>query len=300
MKVLIADDDPIPRRLVEAALQQAGYEPVVAVNGEHALRILSEPNSPRLVVLDWEMPRLDGLIVCRALRAGRQETYVYVLLLTSNDSPEAVVEGLDAGADDYVTKPCDLNELRARLRAAVRVLTLQDQLIAARETSREQAMRDALTGLLNRAAVLDALQQECSRTDRIGGSFGVIMVDVDHFKTINDTYGHLVGDGVLRDVASRLRTTLRTYDSIGRFGGEEFLVIAPGCGAIGARELAERLRHAVGDTPITYSGRTLAVTISLGVSAGAGSPARDALLRGADEALYAAKSNGRNRAMSAA
>jgi two-component system, cell cycle response regulator len=300
MKVLIADDDPIPRRLVEAALQQNGYEPVIAVNGEHALRILNAPDSPRLVVLDWEMPRLDGLSVCRALRAGRQEPYVYVLLLTSNDRPEAVVEGLDAGADDYVTKPCDLNELSARLRAAVRILTLQDQLVAAREASREQAMRDGLTGLLNRAAVLDALQQECSRTDRIGGSFGVIMVDVDHFKTINDTYGHLVGDGVLREVASRLRTTLRTYDSIGRFGGEEFLVIAPGCAATGAQELAERLRHAVGGAPIAYSGRTLAVTISLGVAAGAGSPARDALLRGADEALYTAKSHGRNRAMSAA
>ena len=131
------------------------------------------------------------------------------------------------------------------------------------------------------------------RTDRIGGSFGVIMVDVDHFKTINDTYGHLVGDGVLREVASRLRTTLRTYDSIGRFGGEEFLVIAPGCAATGAKhgKLAERLRHAVGGAPIVYSGRTLAV-ISLGVAAGAGSPARDALLRGADEALYTAKSNG--------
>ena len=300
MRVLVADDDPIPRRVVEAALHQAGYEPVVAVNGEHALRILSEPNSPRLVVLDWEMPRLDGLSVCRALRAGRQEPYVYVLLLTSNDRSEAIVEGLDAGADDYVTKPCDLDELKARLRAAVRILKLQDQLVASREASREQAMRDGLTGLLNRAAVLDALQQECSRTDRIGGSFGVIMVDVDHFKSINDTHGHLVGDGVLREVAARLRTTLRTYDSIGRFGGEEFLVIAPGCGATGARELAERLRHAVSNTPITYSGRALAVTISLGVAAGAGSPARDALLRGADEALYAAKSNGRNRAMSAA
>ena len=300
MKVLVADDDPIPRRLVEAALQQAGYEPVVAVNGEHALRILSEPNSPRLVVLDWEMPRLDGLSVCRALRAGRPEPYVYVLMLTSHDRPEAIVEGLDAGADDYVRKPCDLEELKARLRAATRILTLQDQLVASREASREQAMRDGLTGLLNRAAVLDALQQECSRTDRIGGTFGVIMVDVDHFKSINDTYGHLIGDGVLREVAARLRATLRTYDSIGRFGGEEFLVIAPGCAAIGARELAERLRHAVGDTPITYSGRTLPVTISLGVSAGAGSPARDALLHGADEALYAAKSHGRNRAVSAA
>jgi len=193
-----------------------------------------------------------------------------------------------------------LVQLQARLRAAVRILRLQDQLVAAREASREQAMRDALTGLLNRGAVLDALQQECSRTDRIGGSFGVVMVDVDHFKTINDTHGHLVGDGVLREVAARLRACLRTYDSIGRFGGEEFLVIAPGCGTSTAEELAERLRRCVCDTPIMYSGRTLAVTISLGVAAGAGSAARDALLRGADEALYAAKAGGRNRFVRAA
>jgi len=300
MKVLIADDDPIPRRVVEASLRSGGYEPVVAADGVEVLRILSEPDGPRLLVLDWEMPRLDGLGVCRAVRTGPQEPYVYVLLLTANDRRDDIVEGLDAGADDYMTKPCDLGELQARLRAAVRILRLQDQLVAAREASREQAMRDALTGLLNRGAVLDALQQECSRTDRIGGSFGVVMVDVDHFKTINDTHGHLVGDGVLREVAARLRASLRTYDSIGRFGGEEFLVIAPGCGTSTAEELAERLRRCVCDTPIMYSGRTLAVTISLGVAAGAGSPARDALLRGADEALYAAKAGGRNRFVRAA
>jgi diguanylate cyclase (GGDEF)-like protein len=143
--------------------------------------------------------------------------------------------------------------------------------------------------------VLDALQRECSRTDRTRGTFGVIMLDVDHFKTINDTHGHLVGDGVLREVASRLRSSLRTYDSLGRFGGEEFLVIAPECSALAAQELAERLRRCVCDTPIVYSGRTLTVTISLGVSWGVGSPARDRLLHGADEALYAAKAGGRNR-----
>jgi diguanylate cyclase (GGDEF)-like protein len=300
MKVLIADDDPIPRRVVEGSLRSGGYEPVVASDGVEVLRILREPDGPRLLVLDWEMPRLDGLGVCRAIRTGLQEPYVYILLLTANDRRDDIVKGLDAGADDYMTKPCDLGELQARLRAAVRILKLQDELVAAREASREQAMRDALTGLLNRGAVLDALQQECSRTDRIGGSFGVVMVDVDHFKTINDTHGHLVGDGVLREVASRLRASLRTYDSIGRFGGEEFLVIAPGCGTSTAEELAERLRCCVCDAPITYSGRTLAVTVSLGVAAGAGSPARDALLRGADEALYAAKAAGRNRFVRAA
>jgi two-component system, cell cycle response regulator len=295
VRVLVADDDPIPRRVVEASLRRAGYEPVVAVDGVEALHILSAPDCPRLVVLDWKMPRLDGLGVCRAIRSSRQEPYVYVLLLTANDREEEIVEGLDAGADDYVTKPCNFGELQARLRAAVRILKLQDQLVAAREASREQAMRDPLTGLFNRGAVLDALQRECSRTDRTRGTFGVIMLDVDHFKTINDTHGHLVGDGVLREVAARLRASLRTYDSIGRYGGEEFLVIAPECSAPAAQELAERLRRCVCDTPIVFSGRTLTVSISLGVACGAGSPARDQLLRGADEALYVAKAGGRNR-----
>lgn len=295
MKVLIADDDPVVYRLVEASLRGAGYDPVVAVDGIEALRILSEPDSPRLVVLDWLMPRLDGLGVCRAIRAGRQEPYVYVLLLTSNDRQEDIVEGLDAGADDYVTKPCDLLELQARLRAAVRILDLQDQLVGAREALREQATHDPLTGLLNRGAVLDTLQKECARSDRAGADLGVIMLDVDHFKAINDTYGHLVGDGVLREIAWRLRASIRTYDSIGRFGGEEFLVVAPGCGVAAAQELAERLRACVGDTEIPCAGRALAVTVSLGAASRAVGARHDLLLRSADDALYAAKSNGRNR-----
>jgi diguanylate cyclase (GGDEF)-like protein len=187
-----------------------------------------------------------------------------------------------------------LHELQARLRAAVRILELQDQLITTREALREQATHDPLTGLLNRGAVLDALQKECARSERAGTHLGVILVDVDHFKAINDMYGHLVGDGVLSEIAVRLHASLRRYDSIGRFGGEEFLVVAPGCGVRTAQELAERLRICVCDTDIRCADTRVPVTVSLGVTSGTASATRD-LLRRADDALYAAKAGGRNR-----
>jgi diguanylate cyclase (GGDEF)-like protein len=294
MKVLVADDDPVPRRIVEASLHQAGYTPVLAVDGMEVLRILGEPDPPRLIVLDWLMPRLDGLGVCRAIRAGRQEPYTYVLLLTANDRPEDIIEGLDAGADDYVTKPCNVYELRARLRAASRLLELQDQLVAAREALREQATHDPLTNLLNRSAVLAALQIERSRADRAGIGLAVLMVDVDHFKAINDTHGHVVGDDVLREVARRMRMSVRTYDAIGRYGGEEFLVVAPGCGVEAARELAERLRACVAHSEIAVVNTAVAVTVSLGVASIARALDADRLLPAADRALYEAKARGRN------
>lgn len=293
MKVLVVDDDPIPRRLVEASLRKAGYEPVVAIDGIDALRLLKEPDSPRLIVLDWLMPRMDGLGVCRAIRAGNQEPYVYVLLLTGKDRHEEVVEGLDAGADDYVTKPCNLFELRARLRAGERILELQDQLVAARELLRDQATHDPLTGLLNRAALLETLQREGARSSRGRGELAVIMVDVDNFKAINDTHGHLAGDAVLREIAQRMRGAVRTYDSIGRYGGEEFVIVAPGCGLTTARELAERLRLSVCGSDVTGADTALAVTVSLGVASSTGGTV-DELLSAADRALYRAKANGRN------
>lgn len=293
MKVLVVDDDPIPRRVVEASLRTAGYEPVLAIDGVDALRILKQPDSPRLIVLDWLMPRMDGLDVCRAIRSGQQEPYVYVLLLTGKDRHDEVVEGLDAGADDYVTKPCNLFELRARLRAGERILELQDQLVAAREQLREQATHDPLTELLNRSALLETLQRESARSSRGGGELAVIMVDVDNFKTINDSHGHLAGDAVLREIARRMRAAVRTYDSIGRYGGEEFVIVAPGCGIATARELAERLRSSVGGSEVVGPGVALTVTVSLGVASSASSTADD-LLSAADRALYQAKANGRN------
>jgi two-component system cell cycle response regulator len=295
MKVLVADDDPISRRLVEASLSRAGYEPVAVGDGAEALRRLAEPDSPRLVVLDWVMPGMDGLQVCRAIRAGNQEQYIYVLLLTSKDQQWEIVEGLDAGADDYVTKPFDLHELRARLRSGARILQLQDELVAARERLRIEATHDSLTGLLNRAATLDTLEKEVARSARDHVSLTVIMSDLDHFKNINDTYGHAAGDTVLREAARRMRASVRTYDSIGRYGGEEFLVVAPGCGKAVAAELAERLRACVCETDIAWANGAVTATVSLGVASRSHEAGAEALLRAADEALYRAKVDGRNR-----
>jgi len=294
MKVLVADDDPISRRLVEASLSRAGYEPIAVGDGREALRILAGPDSPRLVVLDWLMPGMDGLEVCRAIRQRSQDQYVYVLLLTAKDQQWEIVEGLDAGADDYVTKPFDFHELRARLRSGTRILQLQDELVAARERLRVEATHDSLTGLLNRGATLDALEKEMARSARDRVAMTVIMSDVDHFKNVNDTYGHAAGDQVLKEAARRMRAAIRTYDSIGRYGGEEFLVIAPGCAVAAGAELAERLRSCVSASEIAWPNGAVTVTVSLGVASST-SAGVAALLRAADEALYRAKLNGRNR-----
>jgi len=296
LKVLIADDDAVSRRLLQSALSDAGYQSIVAADGLQALCELEQPHGPRLAVLDWMMPNVDGLEVCRRIRkrvAG--SSYVYIILLTSNETREEVVQGLEAGADDYLTKPFNVHELKARLRTGLRILELQDQVVSASETLRAQATHDSLTGLWNRAAILEFLENELARSLRGRHSLAAVMADLDHFKSINDTYGHLVGDVVLRDAAIRMQAAVRSYDSIGRYGGEEFLIVAPGCEIAEAGRLAERLRKAVGGKTIEIgSGVSLEVTVSLGVAATTGNASAEELLRAADNALYEAKRKGRN------
>jgi len=202
MKVLIVDDDPVSRRLLQVTLGNSGYETVMAVDGAEALHALEQQDCPRLVVLDWIMPHLDGVEVCRAVRKRAIEPYLYIILLTVKGQQKEIVEGLEAGADDYVTKPFDLLELKARLRAGRRILELQEQLIASREQLRFEATHDAQTGLLNHEAILETLRKEVLRAQRERTPLGVIMVDIDHFKSVNDRYGHMAGDLVLREVSS--------------------------------------------------------------------------------------------------
>jgi diguanylate cyclase (GGDEF)-like protein len=247
------------------------------------------------MVLDWMMPHVDGVEICRVIRKLAQEPYIYVILLTARGRQEEIIEGLEAGADDYITKPFDLDELKARLRAGKRILDLQEQLVFAREQLRNQATHDSLTGLLNRPAILETLHREVSRSAREGTPVTVIMADLDHFKQINDTYGHVVGDDVLRESARRMLNAIRDYDSIGRYGGEEFLVIAPGCGAREATIQAERLCACVSAAPIDVAGHHILMTLSVGVAACTDRKQADDLLRIADEALYEAKNAGRNR-----
>ena len=233
MDILIADDDPVSRRLLQVSLGHAGYRVISAANGLEALQALDAVDYPRLCVLDWMMPELDGVDVCRKIREQAREPYVYVILLTSKAGQKEIVEGLESGADDYIVKPFDLHELKARLRSGRRILDLQQELVSARELLRTQATHDSLTGLLNRAAILDLLNKELSRSIRKKEPVATIMADLDHFKHINDTYGHQAGDAVLRQAASRMQSALREYDAMGRYGGEEFLVVSAQCGPAG-------------------------------------------------------------------
>lgn len=295
MRILVAEDEPVSRRLLEASLSKWGYEVVTASDGVETWRALQEDNAPRLAILDWMMPGGDGIETCQRLRKRTAEPYVYVLLLTAKGQKQDLLEGLEAGADDYLTKPFDSLELKARLRAGTRILDLQEQLIAAREQMRVQATHDALTGIWNRAAILETLQRELARSERQKLPVAIIMVDIDHFKQINDSHGHLAGDAVLREAARRLRSSIRPYDSIGRYGGEEFLIIVPGTNPQGAFSQAERLRVSMSREPITFSDGHVNVTISLGVTVNSGGEKGEELIHAADAALYRAKSRGRNR-----
>lgn len=296
MNVLIADDDLVSRRLLQVSLTHAGYRVELAANGVEALRALEESDRPRLAVLDWMMPEMDGLDVCRSVRKLGRESYVYIVLLTAKEQQDDIVEGLEAGADDYITKPFDIHELKARLRAGRRILELQQQLVSARDQLRERATHDSLTGLWNRGAILEMLSHELARSAREGKPVSIILADLDHFKRVNDNHGHQAGDAVLCEVARRMQDSLRVYDFVGRYGGEEFLIVSPSCGPEAAIEEAERLRRAVGKTPIAAPAGTLSVTASFGVATtGPAFRNQTDLLRYADEALYDAKKNGRDR-----
>jgi diguanylate cyclase (GGDEF)-like protein len=293
MKILIADDSIVSRHLLEATLRKWGYEVLVATDGAEAWEILQRENAPPVAILDWVMPELTGPEVCRKVRWQQgQEPYTYILLLTSKNQKEDLIEGMDAGADDYLTKPFDQHELQVRLRSGTRIVHLQEEL-------RRQATRDPLTGALNRSKTFEALERELSRGRREFSSVSVVMLDLDHFKKVNDTHGHLAGDQVLREASRRLRGSVRTYDFVGRYGGEEFLVVLPNCGLGDACNQANRLRAILADTPVTLpDGCILEVTASFGVAASnlnGDLESPEALIRQADEALYEAKRQGRNR-----
>lgn len=303
MKILVAEDDPVSRRLLQAFLARWGYEVTITEDGAEALRVLQRDDAPRLAVLDWMMPKLEGTQVCQRLRQHTGKPYVYILLLTARAQKKDLLLGLDAGVDDYLAKPFDAQELRARLRVGERILALQDSLLAAQEALRYQATHDPLSGLRNRGEILEILHRELSRSSREGTSLGVILADIDHFKKINDTFGHLVGDAVLKEIAHRMSSAVRVYDSVGRYGGEEFLIVVPSSDELGALSQAERVRSAVSDRPVGNSGDPISVTLSLGVVVGGSPPTAGSgivldpqkLLSAADAALYRAKKNGRNR-----
>jgi len=303
MDVLIAEDDSFSRSLLSQTLIRLGYQVVEANNGQQAWEILQEKNI-QLVITDWMMPEMDGLELTRKIRASNMFTgYVYIVILTGRRGIENIVVGLDAGADDYLIKPFSPKELSARLKIGQRILDLEQRLRGAREKMHDLAMHDELTGIWNRRAFYNHAITVLGHAARENHTTSLILLDIDHFKSVNDRFGHIVGDQVLKMVADTLKANLRPYDRVGRWGGEEFIVLLPTTSKSKAVEIAERLRQSI--SALRYEvleGQKdelakLCVQASLGVACSEGhdSQSLDDLVDRADSMLYLAKEKGRNR-----
>ncbi len=295
MLVLISDDDLTTRTLLAGVLEKNGYEVVKTAGGTEALTVLNQPEAPQLVVLDWMMPGMDGLQVIEKVRSGKIDRPPYIILLTAKTEKSSIITGLERGADDYLTKPFDTGELLARVGVGRRFVEMREALVESRKALEYQATHDPLTGMLNRRATLEQLQKEINRAARHGGSIAVGMCDIDNFKVVNDRFGHQAGDEILVGFSSTLMESLREYDTVGRIGGEEFLVITPMRPGSGYRTVFERLLKTVAARRIPTRSGTLSVTVSIGVACAKSATSVDMLLEAADSALYKAKEAGRNR-----
>ena len=297
MRILVADDSGVSRHVICAFLRASGHEVISAKDGTEALEALRSDTGISLALVDWMMPGLDGIEVCRQLRAIPDRAYTYMISVTTRSEKQDIVCALEAGFDDFLTKPVQPAELNARLLVGSRIIDLQQKLIQTCELSQFKATHDSLTGLWNRGAILEFLRAQLAMSIRHSSNLALMMVDIDHFKKVNDTYGHSVGDSVLIHVAQVMTASIRASDWLGRYGGEEFLVIASESPGNSAVQLAERLRIAVADSPFVSGNLTISTTISIGIanSLSLESPMPDPLVRIADSALYRAKDNGRNR-----
>ncbi len=297
MRLLIAEDDATYRRILESLLSKWGHEVLVATNGLEAWELLQQPDAPSMVILDWMMPGMDGIDVCHSLRQLKRDIRPYVILLSGKGQKKDLIRGISTGADDYVTKPFHPEELRVRILAGERILDLQAESLMVMEALRKQASYDYLTGLPNRGNIMEVLRRECAKSPRTNEPVAVILADVDHFKSVNDTFGHQVGDAVLAEVAKRMAREMRSYECIGRYGGEEFLAVLANCDGAGGEALAERLRIALAESPIETQVGKISVTASFGVAGTADIPnaTQDTLVQIADTAMYRAKGAGRNR-----
>jgi two-component system cell cycle response regulator len=297
-RVLIIDDSPVYRRLMAGHLREWGFEVTVAESGAEGWRVLEQPNSPNLVLLDWIMPGMDGVELCRKLRAQRSsDLYVYMILVTSKENPADLLQAMEAGVDDYLVKPFEEQELKARLQVGQRIVALQRELIEARESMRHASTYDGLTGLLNRQEIVEFVRRELVRSAREKKPLSIILADIDHFKMINDQLGPLAGDEVVKEVGRRLRSKLRAYDGVGRYGGEEFLLVLPGCNLTAALIRADQVRSFVSGKAVETPAKSRTITVSMGVAVASGETEADiqVLLNQADAGLFKAKRNGRNR-----
>lgn len=299
MKILVADDDAISRTVLQHLLIRWGHEPVSACDGVEALQIMRGEDPPKLLLLDWEMPKMDGLEVCRELRGMKTDEPPYIIFVTAKDSTSEIVRALEYGGSDFVKKPFNKDELGARIRVGVRNIELQSELIQARREMEYFAMYDALTGVYNRRAIMDILPREINRAERNHQCLAVALADLDHFKSVNDRYGHAVGDRVLVESVKTLQSCVRLSDVIGRWGGEEFILLA----AVDKRfletgelpQLFERIRSAIESQRVPHEGESITLTTSIGVTCASTGAPIEAILHAADVALYQAKNEGRNR-----
>lgn len=294
MRILIAEDDCTSRIALRGVLHKHGYEVVMTSDGVEALERLQRDDAPRLAILDWMMPELDGLEVVRRVRSLTMKLPPYIILLTSRDKKSDIIEGLDAGADDYLAKPFDPGELRARIEVGRRLVEMQDALHAHRELLKHQATHDPLTGLLNRRAILDRLDHELTLLERQQGGMAVGMGDIDHFKRFNDIYGHQTGDDILRGIAELFQQVAGEGGAVGRIGGEEFLFLAPVSPGDDHLPIFERLLACVRQASIPTKSGNLPCTLSMGVTCAKAGYSLDQVLETTDQALYQAKNNGRN------
>jgi two-component system cell cycle response regulator len=290
MKILIADDDSVSLLYLQFTLQEWGYEVVTASDGKTACDILLQADGPLLAIVDWMMPGMEGIEVCREIRKLVNDRYIYLIILTLKTDTDSIVEALNAGADDFISKPFNAEELKVRVRAGRRICELEQAL-------RLKATRDMLTGLYNRGAIMEIFEKELARNARGGNGLSLIFADLDHFKQTNDEYGHLAGDAVLHEVARRINLAIRPYDSSGRYGGEELIIVLPACDSDAALEVAERIRACIADDPIATRFGAISTSLSIGVVSAKSSSSFiiDELIQSADKALYKAKQNGRNR-----
>ena len=295
MQILVADDERSLRLILSKALRKWGYDTVEAENGEEAFSILNLENPPMIVILDWMMPRMDGIEVLRKIRAEDREIPFYIIMLTSKNEKADIIEGLNEGADDYLAKPFDLGELRARINSGKRIVELHKELVDSKKKLEYQLEHDVLTGLYSRRFIMEKLNREIARSQRTGSSFAVAICDIDHFKKINDSYGHQAGDIVLREFGKILEGNIREYDSVGRIGGEEFLMITPLKNEEDEISLFERVRSKVENGRIAVESGEISMTVSIGVTFYETGKNSDKIIFEADKALYIAKNSGRNR-----
>ncbi len=315
MKILIASQEQASLATISRLLAFFPHEIVTAATGKQAWKILSREDRPQVAVLDWRLPGLNGLELCRRLRATAPQAkqldfetilhnpvqdakYTYLIILSQNTQKEDIVTGFEAGADDFIIKPFNDEELQARVRAGIRIIELQNSLLEAQRKLRILARTDELTSILNRRAILENISTEIDRAVRENGLLSLAILDIDHFKQVNDAFGHDAGDMVLTECVRRIQSIIRSYDLLGRFGGEEFIFILPGASPEEARQVCERVRAEIGNRPFPLDQSTISLTVSQGLAFWNRADSLDALIKKADTALFKAKHQGRDRVVS--